>query len=277
VSVTAASVTMPAIALARDRTIRLTERAVPEPADGELLLRVECCGICGSDLHSPDLPDLFPGGFVLGHEFVGTVLSAGSSAETPPVGARVVVNPNGNVCGTCDACLAGRPNHCRVATRRSATGVHRDGGLAPFATVEARAVYRVPEGLMSRRAAWTETLATAVRAVRHSGLRLGDPVMVSGAGPVGLLAIQLLEAAGAGRVSVVEPSSFRRRAALQVGADDAADPSDVPRASDGAPVLWFECSGAARALDTAVRVVPDGGEVIVVGYRPRWSPSTRSN
>jgi len=268
---------MPAIALARDRTIRLTERAVPEPADGELLLRVECCGICGSDLHSPDLPDLFPGGFVLGHEFVGTVLSAGSSAETPPVGARVVVNPNGKRLRHV-RCVPGWPAQplpgCHPPFRDRRASRRR-----PRAVRDRRGPCRVPspEGLVSRCAAWTETLATAVRAVRHSGLRLGDPVMVSGAGPVGLLAIQLLEAAGAGRVSVVEPSSFRRRAALQVGADDAADPSDVPRASDGAPVLWFECSGAARALDTAVRVVPDGGEVIVVGYRPRWSPSTRSN
>jgi threonine dehydrogenase-like Zn-dependent dehydrogenase len=257
-----------AVVLSPDRKLALEDRPVREPGRGEVLIASEYCGICGTDLHAADL-DIFAPPVTIGHEFSGVVAALGHGVTGWHVGDRVAVNPNGNICGVCEACRASRTNLCKSAVFDNGLGVRRDGGMAEYATIPAVHLHRLPDSVDSKRGAWTEPLAVASRAVRGSGIRLGDSAVVIGGGPIGLLTVQLLRRAGAGRIDVVEPSSFRRDVAMRVGADAVY----TPRSLDGAvasgdfrPVdRVYECSGHQTAVQTAITLTAPGGRVQLIG------------
>jgi threonine dehydrogenase-like Zn-dependent dehydrogenase len=263
-----AAATMPAIVFGEDGTEQLRDVRVPAPGPGEVLVQVEFCGICGSDLHAAE-PDFRPG-VTMGHEFAGTVAELGPGVEGWRVGDRVCVNPNGDWCGACAFCRVGQFNMC-PGIWETTVGVARDGGMAPWAAVRARILHRLPEGVSTRQGAWVEPLAVAVRTVRTSGIAVGDDAVVFGAGPIGLLVIQVLRAAGAGRITAVEPSELRARLAGACGADELVDPrrEDVAeRFADlaAAPAHAFECTGVAAVTETALRVLRPHGRLTVTGF-----------
>lgn len=264
---------MQAVMLTSARRHELVDVPEPEPGPDEVLLRPEFCGICGSDLHGPELEDLFRSGVVSGHEFAGEVVALGAQVRGWSVGQRVTVNPNGHVCGRCRYCREGRYNLCRIATWERPAGVARDGGMAELVALHTAYLHPLPDNLDTRRAAWTEPLAVAVRAVRTSPLRLGDSAVVIGGGPVGQLVLQVLRRAGAGHVLMVEPSSFRREMALELGADDALTPDELAaRMADGDQPeadLVMECSGFVGAVQTGLHLVAAGGTIRLVGMSPR--------
>jgi threonine dehydrogenase-like Zn-dependent dehydrogenase len=263
---------MKAVALNGDRKIELQEHPVPEPRPGTVLLRSHFCGICGTDLHAPDL-DIFRPPVIMGHEFSAAIAAVGADVTGWSKGMRVVVNPNGNVCRACPQCRAGRYNLCHTATLAEAVGVCRDGGMAEYVAVPAAHLHALPDSVDSLRGAWTEPLAVAVRAVAHSGIRLGDDVAVIGGGPIGLLVTQLARRAGARRVVLVEPSKARRSVAARLGADAAHDPVEhaaAVTAGEFEPVdLVFECSGHPSALQSAIDMINPGGSVQIVAISPR--------
>jgi len=258
---------MQAVLLGADGKEFVGELPDPRPAADEVVLRVEYCGICGSDLHAQHQG--FNIGVALGHEFAGKIVELGSGVAGFRVGDRVTVNPNGDWCGRCGFCKAGQYNLC-TELFRTAVGVARHGGMAPFVAVPTKVLHRLPDGVTTRQGAWAEPLATALRGVRKSGLGMGDPAIVFGGGPIGLLVITLLRAMGAGTITAFEPSPLRAAKAAVVGADVVIDPLNVDVAEvfpdiASAPSHAFECSGVAAATDMALRVLRPRGVLTVTG------------
>lgn len=266
--------------------VRVDEVAEPAAAPGEVVVAVAACGLCGSDLHEylhgpvyiPKRPHPLTGvvpPVTLGHEFAGEVVAAGPGVAWPRPGARVTVNPC-LVCGECRWCRSGRRNHCaRLAT----VGLSRDGALAPLVAVPADGCHALPPEVSDEEGAVVEPLAVAVHACRRARLAPGERVVVVGAGPVGLLVLQVARARGAGWVAVVEPRAERRAMARALGADEVLDPgaADAGRLvadlTDGERAeVAFECVGSPAALATAVRVSGKCGRIVLVGLLPEPVP-----
>lgn len=241
--------------------ISVESREVPSPNRGELKVRVEASGLCGTDLHiaAGEYPFARPG-VTLGHEFSGTVVEAGEGVEGFEVGDRIVVDPN-VPCRVCRYCHDARPHLCE---NPQALGVTRDGGLSEFALLPAPQAYRVPEGLPPEAAALTEPLACALHAVDLGGLRPGERALVLGAGPIGVLLSMLLVAAGASEVLVSEPRPNRRESIRRVG----AEPVDPGSVSGDVADRVFECVGKPQTMRAAVEAARPGGTVVWVGVAP---------
>src|ERR687897_2629197 len=233
-------------------------REVPSPGPGELRVRVEASGLCGTDLHiaSGEYPFASPG-VTLGHEFSGTVVGVGEGVDAFREGDRIVVDPN-IPCWVCRYCHDSRPHLCE---NPQAIGVTRDGGLSEFALLPAPQAYRVPDGLPPEAAALTEPLACALHAVDLGGLRPGERTLVLGAGPIGILCSMLLVAAGASEVLVSEPNPNRRDRIRRVG----AEPVDPGSVSENMADKVFECVGKPETMRAAVEAARPGGTVMWVG------------
>src|SRR6201999_1217896 len=185
------TITMPAVVLTADRTIALQERPRPPLRPDRVIVEVEVCVICGSDFHAAQLPQVYLGDCILGHESTGRIVTVGADVTDWSVGQRVAVNPNGNVCGVCDFCKSGQPNFCRQATLETALGLQADGALAPLMAAFPSHLRAVPSGLSAAEAAWVEPAATALRAIERAGDLEGRTVLVTGGGPIGQLACRL--------------------------------------------------------------------------------------
>ena len=247
--------------------LRLHDEPVPNPSDGEELLRITAVGICGSDLHW-----LEEGGIgdaqldrplVLGHEFAGVVASGRRE------GLRVAVDPS-IPCRRCRFCLEGNTNLC---TRlRFAGHGSEDGALRTFMAWPASRLHPIPDSFSDETGALLEPLGVAIHAVDLGKISEGARVGIFGCGPIGLLIEQVAGARGAKIVVVTEPIAARREAALLYGADTALDPNvegyagELQRASvpDGLDVA-FEASNDSRAIQDAVDAARPGGRVIITG------------
>jgi threonine dehydrogenase-like Zn-dependent dehydrogenase len=267
---------MTAMVLRTDRSIGLEHRPAPTPRDDQVLVEVDLCGICGSDLHSPQTPEVYLGGFALGHEPVGRIARVGRDVAAWHVGQRVCINPNGDTCGVCEACRAGRLNHCVPATLERAVGLQADGALAAQVAVSPKTLHAVPEQMGRIESAWVEPAATALRAVLLAGDLTGRSVLVVGGGPIGQLCCRLARHFGAGRVWLSEPSAERRSYAEASQVDRALDPSVDAAALDGLKAdAVLECSGSEPGIRSALAAArPEGTVVIVGGGRAGLDPLT---
>ncbi len=230
-----------------------------------MILTVDACGICGSDLH---LSDSFPlPGLVMGHEFCGTVSAIGSGVTNRRVGDRVTALSLAP-CGACAACLAGRIRKCE---RVAMIGIERPGAYAEFVAVEANDTYALPDALDARHGALIEPLAVALHTVERAGLKANDDVLVLGGGPVGAAVALWLRALGAGEVVVSDPVSSRRALAERVGASATIDPGrdDVGTAfadlTGGLAPVVIECVGVAGLLQHATDVAAVDATVVIAG------------
>jgi len=247
--------------------LRVEERPVPEPGPGEALLRIKYCGICGSDLEAYRY-GLYEPGIVIGHEIAAEVAAVGPGVAGLAPGDRVTSNDI-VPCGECRYCRTGRVSICDAVTM---PGVTCDGGFAEYMTVAARALYRLPDGVSDLQAALTDPSSNALHAVNRSGLRLGDRVLVIGAGPIGLLIVQAALLAGARRVFVAEMNATRRCLAREMGASEVINPEvdnlDLAVADltedQGADVV-FCASGSPGAMASTFTLVRKGGVVVPVG------------
>lgn len=243
----------------------------PEPGPGELVLRVEACGICGSDLHATEEGAFLQApGTVLGHEFAGEVVASGDPAWRP--GDRVTAVP----VNACDAC---RPlGECRdrlgiLCPRNRITGLHLTvpGAYAEFVKVGARQAVRLPEAVSFEEGAMVEPLAVGLHAADRAGIRLGDRVLVIGAGPIGLSVTAFGRLAGAGALVVSERAPARREAALAFGATRVVDPgaedlaAAFAAAAGGPPDVVFDCVGVPGMLRACIDLARPRGSVVVVG------------
>ena len=188
---------MPAAVYTGDGHLAVQEVALPAPRPGEALVEVSHCGICGTDLHLV-LERYARPGSVLGHEWAGTVRATGSDADTALIGLRVVANPTPG-CGECRACRRGRPSVCL----RKHPPDHLDfrGAFTRYVIVDAARLLQIPAGLQLRTAALTEPTAIALHTVNLSGVEPSDRVLITGAGPVGLLTLAVLRTRATSKTS----------------------------------------------------------------------------
>ena len=253
----------------KNNVYAVEERPMPEPDIGEVLFKTHYSGICGTDLHAPQLGN-YGHDVVIGHEFAGEVVAIGPNVEGWQLGDRAAIHPKGDSCGACPECSEGWRNLCSDPVVSINPGILRDGGMAPFASIPSGKLRRLPEEVSTFEGAWAEPIAIALRSVSRSGFLVGRRAVVVGSGPIGLLVTMLLRHAGASNITVLEPSEMRRAKAEEVGADLTIDPlADDPSTIFGSslprPDYVFECSAAQPALATAVDIIKQHGTLTLVG------------
>lgn len=238
----------------------------PTPGLGEALVRVRSCGICGSDLHfyHGGLP---PPAVCPGHEISGEVADVGGEVADLRPGDRVAVEPL-VVCGRCPFCRVGDYQLC---THLGIVGNMVDGGFASFIRMPASALFRLPAAVDFEVGALTEPLAVSVHGVRLAGTRMGDRVLVLGAGTIGLMAVAAARAAGATEVWVTARYPQQAAAARVLGAtrvfEGAAGAVELGAAADEHPIdaVIETVGGAADTLNDALGLVRRGGTICVLG------------
>lgn len=259
---------MQAAVSSRPGRIAVESLPAPEPGPDEVRVRIEACGICGSDLHLLGLGGL-PRGMPPGHEMMGVVESLGAGAAGVAVGQRVAIEPF-RTCGTCALCRAGRGNLCREG---QLLGVHAPGGLAELATAPARRAFPVADGLPAPVAALAEPLSVSLHGLRRVAFEPGQRVLVIGAGSVGLLTVLAARALGAGEVIVTARHPHQAERAEALGADRVlreaeAEPSALAALGQerDIDVVVETVGGTAQTIDVAGAAVRPGGAVSVIGF-----------
>ena len=233
----------------------------PAPSSGEVLIRVDAVGICGSDMHAYHgrdprrVPPL-----ILGHEVAGEILAG------PGTGRQVTVNPL-ITCGHCEFCVQGRNNLC---ANRTMIGMTRAGGFAQYLTTAASSVIELPVGMSSRAAALTEPAATALHAIEKAKHALVRPlpecsVLILGGGAIGLLAALLLKSYGCRQILLAEPNALRRESAQRTARCATYDPVQTSAPPDNSMELVFDGVGAKATRRAALAAVKPGGVVVHVG------------
>ena len=243
---------------------------VPRPGPGQLLIRIHRCGICASDLHLTDPHGswIVPGGTVLGHEFAGEVVELGEGTQgTWREGDRLAALPYIG-CGTCFECMSGLPIHCPKVLRLPTGDLV--GGFGEYAVVGAREAARLHRDLSWEAGAFTEPLAVGLHAVAMANMRPGTPVLVLGAGPIGLSAAACAKAFGAGPVVVSARSDRRADLAIRMRADefmvnDEHLAEKFAKFAGGPPELVIECAGVPGMLERAAELAAVRGKVIIAG------------
>jgi len=243
--------------------IRTVDVPIPPPAPGEVLVRVEAAGICGTDRHLyrgefPAVP-----GKTLGHEFSGIVEDGGDTGIA--TGTRVTCDPN-TWCGSCGQCLRGRVNLC---TANVATGIHRDGGFAEYCAFPASKAVLLPADLDPLHGAFCEPLACTLHGMDIGAARAGERVIVIGGGVIGLLAVQLAALAGA-EVMLLTRSAEKQALGLNTGADHAVGDAGAARDlwPEGADLV-MECAGVGATVAMSPGLARTGGRVVVLGVLPQ--------
>jgi (R,R)-butanediol dehydrogenase / meso-butanediol dehydrogenase / diacetyl reductase len=252
---------------AGDGSVQVTDIDRPVPGEGEALVDVSYCGICGSDLHMLGMPaGMFPAGHVLGHEFTGVIADLGPAAGSWVAGERVAVLPM-IACGACYACGHGHPNLCETGLDHG-PGIGRQGAYAESVAVPVGMLRRLPETVSDSDGALAEPLAVAIRAVKLSGAESHEPVCVLGAGPIGLLVVAALRARGFTRIAVVEPVPGRRAAAEHLGAravTPEAATTAIPTLLAEEPTTVIDTTGHPSGAPLALGLLPPAGRLTIVG------------
>jgi (R,R)-butanediol dehydrogenase/meso-butanediol dehydrogenase/diacetyl reductase len=246
---------------------RLVSVSAEEPAlgPGQVLIEVAHCGICGSDLHFRDVPELFPAGTVPGHEVSGRIEAVGEDVDGWAVGARVCVLPFAQ-CGECDLCRGGNEQVCPHAVASGVgLGTGRSGGYAERMIVDERMVFALPDAVDDRAGTLVEPLAVAVRAVATAAVPLGEPVVVIGAGPVGLLTGLVLRERGYERAVVLSRNPGRGAVARRLGLTTVTVEELRAAASDDAPACVWDCAGTPSSAQLGVELLRPLGQLMLVG------------
>ncbi len=235
----------------------------PTPGEGELVVKVGRCGICGSDLHMTEDPAFGKGpGDVLGHEFAGEVVALGKGTEGVALGDLVSVIPLIS-CGTCASCRAGEVAWCDEFGLQG-------GGFAEFAVTRPNQCVRLPKSASLADGAIIEPLAVALHGVNMSGMKKGDKLLILGAGPIGLAVAFWARRRGASDIVIQELNDFQHARASGMGASgfvvDPADPvGAAERALGGKADIVFECVGIPGLIEQAVSQVRARGTILLLG------------
>jgi L-iditol 2-dehydrogenase len=246
--------------------LRIEERPMPEPGPREVLVQVTSVGVCGSDVHYYEHgrigTHVVRAPLVLGHESAGRVVAAGPGASRHAVGDRVTLEP-GVPCGRCRECRAGRYNLCADVVFFATPPV--DGAFANFVTIHEDFAFALPDSLSDDVGALMEPLSVGIWACRKAGVSAGDRVLVTGAGPIGLLAMQVALAFGATQVEISDVSEPRLALAERTGATRALRAgADEPSEADA----LIECSGHPAALQAGIGALRPAATAVLVGMGP---------
>jgi len=250
--------------------VRMEERPVPEPGPKEVLVEIKAVGVCGSDVHYYEEGRI--GAFVvrepliLGHESMGTVAGLGPESTKHEIGDRVTLEP-GIPDGTCRECRAGRYNLCPNVRFFATPPI--DGAFANYVTIHEDFAFTLPDELSDNAGALMEPLSVGIWSCRKAGVRAGDRVLVTGAGPIGLLAMQVALASGATEVTVTDVARERLDLARKTGATRVVNVAEEPLAEAGIEAdALIECSGNERALNDGIHCLSPAGTAVVVGMGP---------
>jgi L-iditol 2-dehydrogenase len=247
--------------------VALVERPTPEPGPGEVVVRVASVGVCGSDVHYYDHGRIgqyvVEQPLVLGHEASGVVTALGAGVSSPAIGQRVSIEP-GVPDLVCEQCLAGRYNLCPGMRFYATPPI--DGAFAEYVVVHAAFAHPVPDSISDDAAALLEPLSVGIWACRKAGVTAGSRVLITGAGPIGLVSVQAARAFGATDIVVSDVNPARLALARDLGATQVldartADVQDLPRPPD----VLLECSGHPAATVAGIRALAPAGRAVLVG------------
>jgi L-iditol 2-dehydrogenase len=265
---------MKALLLTEYSKLEMADVPVPQPAANEVLIRVEACGICGSDVHGYDgssgrrIPPL-----VMGHEAAGTIESVGSGVQKFHKGDRVTFDST-IYCGKCEFCLKGEMNLCghREVLGVSTTEFRRAGAFADYVVVPELVLHALPASVPFAEAAMVEPLAVAVHAVAISNIPRGSSALVVGAGMIGLLVLQALKEAGCSQIIVSDIDDTRLKLARELGATSTINAktsdsvAEIKKLTNGAGVDFaLEAVGSTPTVKAAIESVKRGGTVTLIG------------
>ena len=255
--------------LNRPGEIEVVARADPQPGPEEVRVRVAAVGVCGSDTHYFDHGRIgsyvVTAPLVLGHEASGVIDAVGPGVDEARVGQRVSVEP-GVPCRKCEQCLAGRYNLCPQMRFHATPPI--DGSLAELVVTHEAFAHPVPDSVSDEAAALLEPLSVGIWSARKAHVGVGSRVLVTGAGPIGLVAVQVARAAGAVAITVVDVNDERLRVATDLGATTVVNPSrdDLSHAIAGAvPHALIECTGNAAVTKQGVSALGPAGRAVLVG------------
>lgn len=260
--------------------IEFQERPKPEIKNDEVLLKVDYCGICGSDVHGYLNGIMVPIGTVMGHECCGVVAEVGNRVQNVRPGDRVAVKPIPE-CKECYWCKKGQSSLCpKVFGRAIGITPSHDGAFAEYVKIEypEEMLFKLPGNVSFKEAAVIEPLATSLHGVRLSRFKPGDRVVVIGAGMIGLGTLQFLRLGGAGKIIVLEISSKKSEIAKRLGADVILNPISEGKdlrerifsLTDGIGAdLVFDCAGVPFSFQNSINFVKSGGQVMVVGINDK--------
>ena len=249
--------------------LEVSDRPTPKPGPGEVLVKVAYCGICGSDLHLLD-SGFLPPDAILGHELSGHIAGLGPGVEGWAEGEAVVVMP-GDPCLVCEPCRNGQTQICQEGLDRAYGLGKNPGAFSQYMLVKPKTLYRIPEGLDLVTAALTEPWAVGRHGVNLLNLTHCSPILVMGAGPIGLMCVYALNSLGISDVVVSEPDPFRAGLAKAAGASlvldpRAANPAAVIRERTGRlPASVMDCVGSSSSLREAMGFAGPRGLVVVLG------------
>jgi 2-desacetyl-2-hydroxyethyl bacteriochlorophyllide A dehydrogenase len=252
--------------------LRVEEVGRPDPKDGEVLIKVSRCGICGTDSHifrgnfpAPNLP------LIIGHEFAGVVAAVGKGVDNVKPGDKATADIN-IACGVCWYCRHHQKLFCAKVRQ---LGVHDAGGMAEYVVAPGANVYRLPDSMPFDHAAFIEPLACAVHGQQRIGVGIGETVLIIGAGPMGLAHAALSRLRGAAKVIMSEPSAERRARAHTIGSDVEIDPlsdngfDQLMQATEGRGAdVVIEAVGRPATYQQAIELVRRGGRILAYGAAP---------
>lgn len=242
------------------KNLNIEEVEKPQPAEGEVLLKIQMAGICGSDysIYTGKMPVSYP--LVPGHEAVGTVEELGPGIRKLRVGQRVTVHPN-YFCGHCLPCQKGLTNVCLSKTR---LGIDINGVFADFTVVPETSLYPVPDTLSDEVAVFTEPLAVAAHGLNQISPGQGDRVLVLGAGVIGQLTLQLAMRRSMD-ITACDLVGTRLDLARRMGAKQTIGEGDHMDDLESSFDVIYESTGAPQALDLATKLAAQGGKVVLLG------------
>lgn len=258
---------MKSVVIQQPGELALSERELPQPAAGEVRVKVQYASICGSDVHIWHGHNPFAKyPRVIGHEFFGLIDAVGDGVDASRVGERVAVDPVVS-CGHCYPCSVGRPNVCKTL---QVIGVHRDGGFSDYALAPAENAYRLPASIPDKLASLVEPFTIAANITAFLQPQSGDTALVYGAGPMGLTAIQVLKGVyGVKQVLVVDRLPERLALALANGADKVFNNSETPLAAqlEGVqPTLIIDAACHLSILAEAAALASPAARIGLLGF-----------
>ena len=250
--------------------VRLEERPMPQIGPNDVLVEVKAVGVCGSDVHYYEHGRI--GSYVvrqpliLGHEAAGVIVAVGADVDQSRVGERVAIEP-GIPDGTCEQCRAGHYNLCPNVRFFGTPPI--DGAFANYVTVPTHFAYALPDTMSNEEGAMIEPLSVGLWACRKARLRGGDSVLITGAGPIGMLAMKVAFALGVAEVTMTDVFPQRLAMAQRLGATHTINVAEQPLVQAGiqADVL-LECSGQQQALSEGIRSLRPAGTAVIVGMNP---------
>lgn len=259
--------TMSAVHLSKPGNLRLVQVPIPRPGPDQILVRVECAGVCGSDLHLLHTHQCKA--TILGHEFAGVVVDAGDRVDRFQVGQRVCAMPTMG-CGNCNYCQSGDPKFC-PEVRAIGLSMPDNGAFAEYVLVGQHETFLLPDGVDMELAAMVEPLAVGLKQVQLAGCKPGQKMLILGAGPIGLATSLWASAMGVGQIAVSDPQASRRELALSLGATAVVDPNEqsledfCDQAWGGRPDVVVECIGRPGSIDMGTAILKPYGRLVVAG------------